>query len=47
MLKLNAMLTPLIGSFNRLLASYEVVAELAQSYLNGKPVDVFAYKAGS
>jgi len=35
-----------IGRYEELLASYDVVAELAQSYLDGKPVDVFSNKAG-
>ncbi|HUW26782.1 MAG TPA: hypothetical protein VMW07_09710 [Gallionella sp.] len=35
-----------IGRYEDLLASYDVVAELAQSYLDGKPVDVFANKSG-
>lgn len=35
-----------IGRYEDLLASYDVVAELAQSYLDEKPVDVFANKAG-
>jgi hypothetical protein len=35
-----------IGRCEELLTSYDVVAELAQSYLAGKPVDVFANKAG-
>jgi hypothetical protein len=32
------------GRCEELLSSYDVVTELAQSYLTGKPIDVFAIK---